>query len=68
MNMLTKSIKRKTKGKVKSLLENVEVSDKFDWEMCIVMVRHHYDVNELTNLVIKKNKEKLRVVLRPVLR
>jgi hypothetical protein len=33
-----------TKSKEMSLLEKVEVSDNFDWEMCIVMVRHHYDV------------------------
>jgi hypothetical protein len=65
MNTLTKCIKRKTKRKVMSLLEKVDVSDKFDWEMCIVMVRHHYDVNELINHFIKKNKEKLRAVLRP---
>jgi hypothetical protein len=67
MNRLTKSIKRKTKRKVRSLLEKVEVSGKFDWEMCIIIVRHHYDVNELTNHFIKKNKEKLRTVLRSVL-
>jgi len=49
------------------LLEKVQVSEKFEWEMCIVMVRHHYDVNEPTNYFIKKNKEKCREVLRPVL-
>ena len=47
-----------------SLLEKIAVSDKFEWEMCVVMVRHHYDVNELTYHFIKKNKEKLRGVLK----
>ena len=50
-----------------SLLEKVEVSDKFHWEICIVMVRHHYDVNELKHHFIKKNKDKLRGGSRPVL-
>jgi len=52
---------------VMPLLEKVQVSDKFEWEMCIVMVRHHYNVNELTNHFIKKNKEKSRELLWPVL-
>lgn len=67
MNRITKSIERKTKSNVRSLLEKVELSDKFDCDMCIIMVRSHYDVNDLTNDFIGKNKEKLRGVLRPVL-
>jgi hypothetical protein len=55
-NLLTESTKIKIKRKEMSLLEKVEVSDKFDWEICIMMVRHHYDVNELTDNLIKKYK------------
>jgi hypothetical protein len=67
MYMLTKSLRIKTQRKVMSLLKKIEVSDKFDWKMRIAMIKYDYDVNEFTICFIKKNKEKLRGVLRPVL-
>jgi len=53
--MLTKSMKIETKRKEMPLIEKVEVSDNFDQEMCIVIVRHHYDVQWRPVIIVADN-------------
>jgi hypothetical protein len=60
--MLTKSVR--IKRKVMSLSEKVEVLNKLDRRISIVVVRCHCGVNKLEIFFIKKNEDKFRRSIR----